>query len=153
MTKELIYMFKEFEEKYTNCHPVNSADQIDLPTFFDFTNLLLRTKDMVASNFSTKKKLLACLMLTNLSRHKVKERRFGYMQPCTSNFNRTRCGGVCIPVGAPRSEPIATVIQTGSRYQISKVRNIVSKKSSQHYACWREKKLKETYIWQIGPNT
>jgi len=56
MTKELIYMFKEFEEKYTKSYPVNSADQIDLPTFFDFTNLLLRTKDMVASNFWEKKK-------------------------------------------------------------------------------------------------
>lgn len=72
-------MFKEFEEKYTKSYPVNSADQIDLPTFSDFTNLLLRTKDLVASNFWEKKKLLACLMLTNRSRHKAKERRFGYM--------------------------------------------------------------------------
>jgi hypothetical protein len=48
-------MFKEFEEKYKKSYPVNSADQIDLPTFSDFTNLLSRTKDMVASNFWEKK--------------------------------------------------------------------------------------------------
>ena len=146
MTKELIYMFKEFEEKYTNCYPVNSADQIDLPTFFDFTNLLLRTKDMVASNFSTKKKLLACLMLTNRSCHKVKERRFGYMQPCTSNFKRTRYGGVCVFLLVPHA------VNRSPRCHSNWI-SLSNFKSSQHYACWREKKLKETYIWQVGPST